>query len=40
VRDVLSPHLSVVFRLSPRGRGVRPPFIVQGESESHVCRAI
>jgi hypothetical protein len=25
---------------SPRGEGVRPPFIDQGESESHACRAI
>jgi hypothetical protein len=24
----------------PCGRGVRPPFIDQGESESHACRAI
>jgi hypothetical protein len=24
----------------PRGRGVRPPFIDQGESESHARRAI
>jgi hypothetical protein len=24
----------------PRGRGVRLPFIDQGESESHACRAI
>jgi hypothetical protein len=24
----------------PCGRGVRPPFIDQGENESHACRAI
>jgi hypothetical protein len=31
--------LSSVFRL-PCGGGVRPPFIDQGENESHACRAI
>jgi hypothetical protein len=30
---------SVVFSV-PCGKGVRPPFIDQGERESHVCRAI
>jgi hypothetical protein len=30
----------VVSCLVPCGRGVRLPFIGQGESESHVCRAI
>jgi hypothetical protein len=29
-----------VFRPSPAARGVRPPFIDQGESESHARRAI
>jgi hypothetical protein len=32
---VLCPDLSV-----PCGGGVRPPFIGQGENESHVCHAI
>jgi hypothetical protein len=30
----------VVSFLVPCGGGVRLPFIGQGESESHVCRAI
>jgi hypothetical protein len=30
----------VSFSLVPRGGGVRLPFIGQGESDSHVCRAI
>jgi hypothetical protein len=32
--------LSRCFPSPPCGRGVRPPFIDQGESESHACRAI
>jgi hypothetical protein len=32
---------SIVSSVSvPCGRGVRPPFIDQGEGESHACRAI
>jgi hypothetical protein len=30
----------VLCRVLSCGKGVRPPFIDQGESESHVCRAI
>jgi hypothetical protein len=30
----------VTFGPLPRGKGVRPPFIDQGESESHARRAI
>jgi hypothetical protein len=36
-RVVLCPLSFVVV---PCGRGVRLPFIDQGESESHACRAI
>jgi hypothetical protein len=43
-RVVLCAMPSVVYRCSfvvlPCGGGVRLPFIDQGESESHACRAI
>jgi hypothetical protein len=34
------PVSCCVMSVSPRGRGVRPPFIGQGGSESHARRAI
>jgi hypothetical protein len=41
VRGVSSVVLPcIVSSVVPRGEGIRLPFIGQGESESHVCRAI
>jgi hypothetical protein len=37
---VTQPVSYCVVPVSPRGRGVRPPFIDQGGSESHARRAI
>jgi hypothetical protein len=37
---VMQPVSCCVLLLSPCGWGVRPPFIDQGESESHARRAI
>jgi hypothetical protein len=37
---VAQPVSCCIVSISPRGRGVRPPFIDQGGSESHARRAI
>jgi hypothetical protein len=37
---MVQPVSCCVVSVSPCGRGVRPPFINQGGSESHACHAI